>query len=154
VFCALVNCREIFNFQIQYFFNTFNTAWEPWGRNSPLSFSHKDHEELFWCDLQKRSCVFLQTLGAIFWRQQRWAPFLPRFSEILSAFFRNFARIFNVSKLLGCACTSPTPTSYTTASTWLANLRQWFLSLCFTKVVREQVVGLMQSLGSNNCREL
>ena len=43
-------------------------------------FSHKDHEYLFWCGLQKRSsCVFTQTLGAIFEVKQRWAPLLPWF---------------------------------------------------------------------------
>jgi len=36
--------------------------------NSSLQIlSHKDHEDLSWCGLQKRSsCVFMQTLGTIF----------------------------------------------------------------------------------------
>jgi len=52
--------------------------------------SHKDHEDLFWCDLQKRSsCVFMQTLGAIFWSQATlgaifldFQGFFPDFHQI------------------------------------------------------------------------
>jgi len=55
----------------------------------------------FRCGLQKRSsCVFLQTLGAIF------AQILKDFAQI----FRDFGRIFYQSKLLECSCT---PASYT-----------------------------------------
>ena len=44
----------------------------------------------FWCGLQKRSsCVFMETLGAIFEVKQRWAPLLPEFSEILPRFSAN-----------------------------------------------------------------
>jgi len=60
----------------------------------------------FWCDLQKRSpCVFLQTLGAIFWSQ-------TTLGAIFTRIFRDFAQIFRKSKLLGGACTH---TSNTTA---------------------------------------
>jgi len=56
----------------------------------------------FWCDLQKRSsCVFLQTLGAIFEVKQLLVKFLPRFSANQTFW--------------GCACTHCTPTSNTTA---------------------------------------
>jgi len=45
---------------------------------------------LFWCGLQKRSsCVFMETLGAIFEVKQRWAPLLPGFSWILSTVSAN-----------------------------------------------------------------
>jgi len=55
-----------------------------------------------WCDLQKSSsCVFLQTLVAIFWSQ-----------VILGGIF---TQIFSKSKLLGWACTHCIPTSNTTA---------------------------------------
>jgi len=51
-------------------------------------FSHKDHEDIFWCDLRKRSsCVFLQTLATL--------------GAIFNRIFRDFAQIFSKSKLLG-----------------------------------------------------
>jgi len=58
-------------------------------------FSHKDHQDLFWCDLQNRpSYVFLQTLGAIFWSE-------ATLDVIFTRIFRDFTQIFNKSKLLG-----------------------------------------------------
>ena len=63
--------------------------------------SHEDHEDLFWCDLQKRSsCDFLQTLGAIFLSPARLG--------VISTIFRDVSQIFSKSKLLGV---SLTPTS-------------------------------------------
>jgi len=39
------------NFEIQYFFNTFNTAWEPWG-----GFRHRRHRH--WVNTTKsKTCV-------------------------------------------------------------------------------------------------
>ena len=56
-------------------------------------------------NLQKRSaCVFVQTLGAILWNQ-------TRLGTIFSRNFRDFAQIFNKSKLLGVRFH---PASYTT----------------------------------------
>ena len=56
----------------------------------------------FWCYLQKRSsCVFMQTLGAIFWSQ-----------ITLGAIF---AQIFSKSKLFGARLQSLHPISNTTA---------------------------------------
>jgi len=45
-------------------------------------FPHKDHKDLFWCDVQKkRSCVFLW-----FWRIEvkGWAQFGPDFRQIIT----------------------------------------------------------------------
>ena len=48
----------------------------------------------FWCNLQKRSsCVFIKTLGAIFWSQTTLGAFFTRT-------FRASAQIFSKSKLL------------------------------------------------------
>ena len=72
------------------------------------------------------SIVFLQTLGGIFRSQQDWVPFFAQtwrdFVQIcgdFTRFFREFARIFNKSKLLGVRalpfCQAP-PASYTTVN--------------------------------------
>jgi len=53
-------------------------------------FSHKDHDDLFWCDLLKRGLYVFRKRWASFCEvKQRWAPFLPGFSEILPRFLRN-----------------------------------------------------------------
>ena len=77
--------------------------------------SHKDREDFFWYDLQKRSSrVFLQTLGAILWKQttlgatvvwifREFAQIFRYFARIFRYFariFRDFAQIFDKSKLL------------------------------------------------------
>jgi len=70
-------------------------------------FSIKDHEDLFWDDLQKGLRVLLQTLGAILWNQTRLGAILPGFSD--------FAQIFN--KLLNQKTVGGLhlhPASYTT----------------------------------------
>ena len=72
--------------------------------------STKIMKTFFWYDLQKRhSCVFLQTLGAIFEIKQRWTTFLSRFSfgdfvhifRDISQIFRDFARIIGKLNVLG-----------------------------------------------------
>jgi len=58
----------------------------------------------FWIDLQKRSsCVFLQTLGAIFLSQ-------TTLGAIFGQICRDFAQIFSKSKLLGVALAQPSRT--------------------------------------------
>ena len=69
--------------------------------------SHEDHENLVWCDLQKRSsCDFLQTFGTSFWSQ-------ARLGAIFTRIFRDVAQIFSKSKLIGGALSPPPPTSNT-----------------------------------------
>jgi len=64
---------------------------------------------VFWCNLQKRfSCVFLQTLGAIFWSQ-------ARLGAIFTRMFRDNAQVFSKSNLLGVRLHRLHPTSNTTA---------------------------------------
>jgi len=70
-------------------------------------FSNKDHEDLFGVTSKKRfSCAFLQTLGAIFFKES-WAPFLLGVSGILSKFSTK-------QNFWGCVCTPCTPASHTT----------------------------------------
>jgi len=51
----------------------------------------------------------------MFEAKQRWVPFLPRFSEILPRslgifwIFRDFVKIFSISKLVGGALAPPAP---------------------------------------------
>ena len=55
-------------------------------RLSRQIFSHKDHEDLFWYDVQKRlSCVFLQTLGAIFENKATLDAIFARISKMLGS---------------------------------------------------------------------
>ena len=80
-------------------------------------FSHKDHEDVFlvWPPKKRFSCVFLQALGAIFERKQRWGHFSRSFRDF-AQIFRDFARIFNKSKLLGVRLHTRRPCS----SHWLS----------------------------------
>jgi len=61
----------------------------------PQIFSHKEHEDCFRCDPKKGlNCVFLQTLDGIFWSQ-------AALGTMFAWIFKDFAKIFNKSKLLG-----------------------------------------------------
>jgi len=80
----------------------------------PTNFLHKDHYDLFWCGLQNRSsCVFLQTLGTVFWSQ-------ATLGTIFTRIIRDVAKIFSKSKLLGVCLhpqpPPPTPLIFITAS--------------------------------------
>jgi len=94
--------------------------------------------QFLWYDLQNYGLhlFFCKPWAPFFEFKQRWASILPRFSWILPRYlgilfvfsgilpkfseilpkFKDFARIFNKSKLLGCACTPCTPASCTTGS--------------------------------------
>jgi len=62
-------------------------------------------------------CVFLQKLGAIFSNQ-------TTLGAIFGQIFRDFARIFDKSKLWVCACT---PASYTIGYVTNVTIRSRFL---------------------------
>ena len=97
-------------------------------------FSHKDHQVHFLALF-----VFLQTYGAVFWSQTTLGPFLTkfsrifirsleillgtsgilhRFSEFFSQNFKDFAQIFDKSKLLGVSFHPLHPASYTAVKTF------------------------------------
>jgi len=62
----------------------------------------KDHENLFWYELQKGLHVFFWKCWVQFFEiKQRWAPFLPAFSAILLGFSTN-------QNFWGCVCTYTT----------------------------------------------
>jgi len=100
----------------------------------PTTVSHKDREHFFlsWPPKKSLHLFFCKRWAPFFAVKQRWVPFLlgfseilPRYLEILPVFFqgfcpyyqgfcpaqifRDFSRIFNKSKRLGCACN---PASY------------------------------------------
>ena len=67
-------------------------------------------KEPFWCDLQKKdSCRFLQTLAPFFEVKQRWAPFFPGFSWILTR-FSGMLSGFQQIKTFGGVLAPPPPT--------------------------------------------
>ena len=94
-------------------------------------FSHRDHEDLFWCDLQKKGFhlfFFCKRWEPFFDVKQRWEPFplrfleillrnleiLPRFSEILPKFWRILPKFSTNQDICEGACT----VSYTTCVPW------------------------------------
>ena len=73
-------------------------------------FSNKDHEDIFWCDLQKMVFVcFCANFGYHFLKSNNAGRHLyPDFQMFFSDFHKN-------QNFYGCACTTWTPTSNTTA---------------------------------------
>jgi len=72
-------------------------------------FSNEDHEDLFWCDLQKKVFIcYCANVG------RHFAKIFMDFSQIFRYFaqiFKDFSRIFDKPKFWGFACS---PASYTT----------------------------------------
>jgi len=103
----------------------------------------------FWCDLRKKdSCVFLQTLGTIFWSQ-------TMLGAIFARIFRDFHRISTNQNIWGYAFTPCTTASYTTLpgkSTFDPCLEKILLALMFrgTCSSTEMLKGYMarESLGT------
>jgi len=92
-------CRDLYEKYIDHCL--FFWIYFGFGRLCLQNFPLKDHEDLFWDDLQNGfSCVFLQTLGAILWNQTRLGTIFARIFRGFAQIFMDFARIFNKWKLL------------------------------------------------------
>ena len=79
---------------------------------------------LFWPPKKVLICFFWKYRAPFFEVKQRWVPFLPRFSAIVPRYLKILPRFSGILPGLstnrnfwGCACTSYTPASYTTAGT-------------------------------------
>jgi len=110
----------------------------------------------FWCDLRKKdSCVFLPTLGTIFWSQTTLRAIFALIFRDFQRIFRDFPRISTNQKIWGYTFTPCTTASYTTlpaTSTFDPCLEKILLALMFrgTGSSTEMLKGCMarESLGT------
>jgi len=95
--------RQIFGSAKDFCPNSRNLPEKSYVQFCLQIFSNKDHKDLVWCDLKKwSSCVFLQTLGIIFWSQ-------TTLGAIYTRIFMDFSQVFRKIKLLGVAIAPPQP---------------------------------------------